>query len=266
MTIQPLLFSDIDSLNELQPPDWEDMLPHIRYYINSSHCDPIKIISGKKIAGIGTTLKHRDTAWLAHIIVHPEFRNKGLGKMITDALVKSIDRRKFKTIYLIATELGYPVYLRSGFELEAEYADFDIEPGRNNFKISGNIIPFEEKYKTQILELDLLTMGENREIRLNEHFQSCFVFYSKNKVKGAYFPKFGDGLIIAGSEEAGVELMKLRIQEKNYAIFPKDNKVAFEFYSRGNFKFDKYQKRMRLGKKRIWHPENLYNRVSGQIG
>ena len=266
MILQPILLSDIDHLKEIQPPEWEDIKPHIKYYINSPHCEPIKIISGNKVAGIGTTLKHRNTAWLAHIIVHPEFRNRGLGKMITDELVKSVDKRKFKTIYLIATELGYPVYLRSGFELEAEYVDFDLIPEKNNFKISGNIITFEDKYKTEILELDFLTTGEYRETRLTEHFQNCFVFLSKGKVSGAYFPKLGEGLIIADSEEAGVELMKFRLQEKNNAVFPKDNKAAFEFCSRANFKFDRYQKRMRLGKKRIWHPENLFNRVSGQIG
>lgn len=266
MKIQPLQHSDIEKLKELQPPEWEDISPHIKYYIDSPCCDPIKIMSGKNITGIGTTLKHRDSAWLAHIIVHPEFRNKGIGKMVTNALVKSLDRRKYKTIYLIATELGYPVYLRSGFELEAEYVDFDIVPGKNSFKISGNIIPYEEKYKSEILELDILTTGEDREIRLAGHFPGSFVFLSNGKTAGAYFPKLGEGLIIADSEEAGIELMKFRLQEKNNVVFPKDNKAAFEFCIRENLKFDKYQKRMRLGKKRIWHPENLFNRVSGQIG
>lgn len=266
MKIQTLLHSDIAQLKELQPPDWSDISPHIRFYIDSPYCDPIKIISGNKITGIGTTLKHSDSAWLAHIIVHPEFRNKGIGKKITDTLVKSLDRRKYKTIYLIATELGYPVYLKSGFEIEAEYADFDAEHGQPDYEISSYIIPFNENHRSEILKLDKFVTGENRENRLNEHFQSSSVFFSEGKVNGAYFPDLGEGLIIAYEEEAGIELIKLRLRKMKNAFFPKDNQAAFEFYSRGNFKFDKYAKRMRLGKKKIWHPENMYNRVSGQIG
>ncbi|MEZ4822611.1 MAG: GNAT family N-acetyltransferase [Ignavibacteria bacterium] len=128
MKIQPLRHSDIGQLKELQPPDWNDIAPHFKYYIDSPYSNPVKIVSENKITGIGTTIKNKDSAWLAHIIVHPEYRNKGLGKKITDALVKSIDRRKYKTIYLIATKLGYPVYLKSRFELEGEYAHFNIEP------------------------------------------------------------------------------------------------------------------------------------------
>jgi GNAT superfamily N-acetyltransferase len=266
MKIQPLLHSDITHLKELQPPEWNDITPHIRFYIDSPYCNPIKILSGNKITGIGTTLKHRDSAWLAHIIVHPEFRNKGIGKKITDTLVKSLDRRTYKTIYLIATELGYPVYLKSGFEIEAEYADFDAEPGLPDYKISSYIIPFNENHRSEILKLDKFVTGENRESRLNEHFQSSYVYFSEGKVSGAYFPKFGEGLVIAYEEEAGIELIKLRLGKMKNAIFPKDNKVAFEFYSRGSFKFDKYSKRMRLGKKKKIHLENMYNRVSGQIG
>ena len=267
MIIKPLQHSDIALLNEIQPPDWDDISPHIKYYINSPYCESIKIISGNKICGIGTTLKHKDTVWLAHIIVHPEFRNRGIGKRITDALVKSVDRRKYKTIYLIATELGYPVYLKSGFEIETEYADFDILHGiPPDYEISSSIIPFNENHRSEILKLDKFVTGESRENRLNEHIQNSFVFLSEGKVCGAYFPKLGEGLIIAYEEEAGIELIKLRLKKMKNAFFPIDNKAAFEFYSSGNFKFDKYSKRMRLGKEKKLHLENMYNRVSGQIG
>lgn len=265
MNIQPIQLSDIELLYELQPPDWDDIRPHFKYYINTPYCEPLKITSEDKIIGIGSALKHRDTVWLAHIIVHPEYRNKGIGKIITDALVASVDKKKYETIYLIATELGYPVYLKSGFEVETEYAHFEFER-RVEPAISKYVIPFEVKHKPEIIQLDHFITGEYREIRLNEHFQNSVVYLSKGKVSGAYFPKLGDGLIIANLEQAAIELMKFRLKEKDKAIFPIENKTAFEFYDRLNFKKSRNSKRMRLGKNRIWHPENLYNRVSGQIG
>jgi len=60
--------------------------------------------------------------------------------------------------------------------------------------------------------------------------------------------------------------MKFRLLSENDVIFPLKNKTAFEFETDINANYKKTSKRMRLGKKRIWHPENLYNRVGGQIG
>jgi len=267
LNIQQIQLSDIDSLTELQPPDWkEDIKPHFIFYFNSSFCEPIKITTEDKIVGVGTTFKHRDTVWLAHIIVHPEFRRRGIGKMITNALVKSVDRRKYKTIYLIATELGYPVYLKSGFEPEGEYVHFEFEPGSKKPDASTLIIPYDEKYKTEIFELDKVITGEFREVILNGSIQNSFMLLKNGKVSGVYFPPLGDGLIIADDPDSGIELMKFRLQSENDAIFPSENKTAFEFYSGINAKFVKTSRRMRLGKKRIRHPENLYNRIGGQLG
>lgn len=266
MIVQPLLHSDISQIKELQPPDWDDITPHFKYYIDSPYSDPVKIISGNIITGIGTTMKNKDSAWLAHIIVHPEYRNKGLGKKITDSLVKSVDKRRYKTIYLIATELGYPVYLKSGFELEGEYAHFDIITGNCKFEISSDIVPFKEVYRTPILKLDQFVTGEFREIRLTKHILNSFVFFQNGKVSGAYFPTLADGMIIADSDEAGIGLIKFRMKEKETAIFPRENKTAIDFYSKSDFKLIRYSKRMILGKTRIRHPGNMFNRVSGGLG
>ncbi|HMR41464.1 MAG TPA: hypothetical protein PKA90_13650 [Ignavibacteria bacterium] len=150
--------------------------------------------------------------------------------MITQALVEGTDMNKFRTIYIIATEPGYPVYLKCGFELEAEYADFDILPGKFTSEISPHIIPFDEKYKNQILELDKITTGESRSERLKEHLHVSSVFLSGNKISGAFFPDLGEGLIIADEPSAGIELMKFRIQTGTYSIFPLENRTALEFY------------------------------------
>ena len=99
MNIQAIKTHDIDILTELQPAGWKDIRPYFNYYTGSKFCDPIKITEGGKIVAIGTTIKHQNTAWLANIVVHPNFRNKGLGKALTTALVESLDKTHFQTIY-----------------------------------------------------------------------------------------------------------------------------------------------------------------------
>jgi GNAT superfamily N-acetyltransferase len=94
MGIQTLKHNDIHALTGLTPEGWQNIVPIFDFYTKSNFCFPIKAVYDNKIVGIGTTIIHNDTAWLAHIIVHPDKRNQGIGQLITQTL---IDRVKTKS-------------------------------------------------------------------------------------------------------------------------------------------------------------------------
>ena len=52
MVISDITTEDIDELKELQPDGWPDITPKMNFYIQSPFCKPIKILSGRRIAGI----------------------------------------------------------------------------------------------------------------------------------------------------------------------------------------------------------------------
>ena len=265
--MQPELLTsnDLDDLNPLQPPDWDDIaVPH-QWYLESPNCIPLKWKIGDDICGIGTVILHEDTAWLAHIIVHPAHRNKGLGALITRNLVEQVDRSKYKTIYLIATDLGYPVYLKVGFELEATYQLFTSNKPMIT-EHSAYILSFQDQYAPEILALDRKISGEGRQATLDNHLKDALVFCKNDKVEGAFFPGLGNGLIIAENAEAGIELMKRRLQNLQFALCPLDNEAAVNFLTLQSYTPGKISRRMRIGPKRDWQPSGLYNRVSGQVG
>ena len=265
MQPQLLTSNDLEDLKALQPPDWDDIaVPH-RWYLESPNCIPLKWKKGDDICGIGTVILHEDTAWLAHIIVHPAHRNQGLGALITNDLVKQVDRLKYKTIYLIATDLGYPVYLKVGFELEGTYGLFTSDKPMIT-STSPYIFPFQAGHAPQMFALDRKISGEGRQATLDPHLKNAFVFHRNDKVEGAFFPGLGNGLIIAENPEAGIELMKLRLQKLQFALCPLDNEAAVNFLTSQNYTPGKISRRMRIGPKRDWQPSGLYNRVSGQIG
>ncbi|HMS35204.1 MAG TPA: GNAT family N-acetyltransferase [Ignavibacteria bacterium] len=266
MILEKIQPEDIIKLSELQPEDWDDIRPHFSSYISSPFCEPLKITDEGKIAGVGSYIRHKTTAWLAHIIVHKDHRNKGFGLQITNALLKSLKKYRIRTVYLIATELGYPVYLKAGFELESEYVHFNGECLNKVIQLSPSIIPFDKKYREDILKLDRAVSGEYRERIITENIESLHLFLKRNKVRGVYFPALKDGLIIACDEEAGTELMKLRMTERETAGFPADNITALNFFTENGFTRIKNSKRMIYGKLRKWKPERLYNRISGGLG
>lgn len=174
MKIQALELNDLNLITELQPSDWQNIMPTIEFYIASNFCFPIKVVNNGKIVGIGTAIVRDDIAWLAHIIVHPEYRNQGIGGLITTFLVESLKSKKCRTIYLIATALGEPVYRKIGFETETEYLLFkDVkitEP------VSDKITQFSENFKKQVIDLDFKVSKENRALQLEEHLSGGFLY------------------------------------------------------------------------------------------
>ncbi len=266
MKIQPLVNNDLEQVKELQPPDWSDIIPIHKYYLSSGFCRPIKIMIDNRLAGIGTAIIHPDTAWLAHIIVHPDFRNRGMGKFITRYLIETGISEGKKTIYLLATDLGASVYESLGFETEIEYAFYKDGNCNMNPDTDPGIQAYEAKYKSQLIQLDRLSSGEDRAFRLEEFLAGAYLYIMDQKVKGYYIPQLGEGLVIAEDITAGIALMRLRLKHATIAVLPRSNQAASKFLLENNYTEFRKAKRMRLGMQRPWQPHYYYNRISGQLG
>ncbi len=265
MILQPLKHIDLPFLSDVQPQDWPDITPYFDYYTSTSFCFPFKVLLDGKLAGVGTTILHDEVAWLAHIIVAPEHRNKGIGKFITQELVDFSKSKNCSTILLIATDLGAPVYEKIGFETDTEYLFFkDL----SSFPLANtlDIHPFIPEYKNQLLKLDLETSGENRSMQLEAYLAEALVYKRNENIEGFYLPSLNEGLIVANTVVAGIELIKYRSQTRDRISFPIENKSAREFLYQQGYQEFKTAKRMWLGTKRPWNATQLYNRIGGNLG
>ncbi|GAA3957832.1 GNAT family N-acetyltransferase [Mucilaginibacter dorajii] len=264
MEVQPFNDNDVNLLVDLQPDGWPDITPSFRFYKVSSFCFPIKIIIDGKIAGIGATIIHHKIAWLGHIIVHPEHRGKGIGGYITKKLIDIANQHDCETINLVATDLGAPVYEKAGFTTETEYFFFkDIHIAS---ALSPLVIPYKKEFREQIAEIDYLTSQEDRVFLFEEHLTGGLVYFNNNMVEGFYLPTLGEGLIIANTRAAGIELLKVHFNANDKVAFPKDNLYATTFLHENGYKEIRTAKRMILGKKRNVILSNIYNRIAGNIG
>lgn len=258
--------ADILDLTRLQPPDWRDIRPRFEYFIQSPNCDPIKLLYNNQTIGIGTTIKHEDTAWLACIIVQNEFRNQGLGSKITLELMNSLNPGKFKTIYLDATDLGFHVYSKIGFQLDCEYQHFKKADDLSSQNVSSNISVLPHSRIRDVLDLDRQVSGENRSFIFMENLKDAKVYMADEEIQGFYLPALGEGLIIAADEEAGLSLMVARCFEKTSASLPSQNEKAVQQLINSHFEFYRNSRRMYFGEPRKWNPSGLFNRISGQLG
>ncbi len=265
MRVLPFLPSDLEQLTIIQPHDWADLRIPIDFYLKASYCYPFKVEINNVLVGTGTAILHEKTGWLATIVTHSEYRKQGIGKTITEHLLDFLHKQNCDNIYLIATALGEPVYAKVGFVTESRY-DFYKDIHLENLIISAYVRPYKSEYKHKVFELDRNISGEDRSQHLETFLDNSFVYLDNEKITGIYFPTFGDGLIVANTPEAGVELMKKRFQKFTIASFPQDNKAAYDFMKSNGFLPAMTHARMYYGSPMTWAPECLYNRVGGNIG
>lgn len=266
MPIEALTSNDLELLHELQPPDWNPLALVFDFYLRADFCFPIKYTERGAIAGIGATIIHKHTAWLAHIIVHNEHRNKGIGGIVTKALIDQANKSGIQTVLLLATSLGEPVYKKHGFIKEMDYLFFKTDQDIS-FNNSYTISSFEEKFIFELLQLDKDVSGEDRSRLITPHFKDAKLIIDNNSILGYYLPTLGDGPVIARNKEAGAALVNLKhTQGIKKAALPETNQNGIDVLTSLGFKEFLKGTRMYLGKPLSWQPDKIYNRIGGNLG
>ncbi|HLP04081.1 MAG TPA: GNAT family N-acetyltransferase [Paludibacter sp.] len=266
MTFEQITLDDLDKIRGLQPKDWGDIVPDFEFYIKSTFCTPIKVVVENKIAGIGAFIVFGNTSWLAHIIVHISWRNKGIGSGIVNYFLKKAGDDSIETCSLIATDLGKPVYVKAGFRVVTEYVFLQQAGQWAGRPVSKNVVPFEEKYRAGIYELDKTVSGETRESLLNGYLENSFLYVDNGKVEGYYLPGLKEGLIFADTNKAGLELMNFKYLGTGRAVLPAENTCGIEFLMQNGFLEASRGTRMVFGKDLDWNPTKVYGRIGGNLG
>ncbi|HPO98729.1 MAG TPA: GNAT family N-acetyltransferase [Bacillota bacterium] len=266
MLLGPLLADELNDLQQLQPEDWPSIIPAFQYYTDNSFCIPLKISDNGKIIAVGATIIFKDTAWLAHVIVHPDYRNQGLGRRMVAALLDKTKEAGCQTVSLIATELGYHLYKKLGFEDDVDYLFWENNNPPEQGSLSKNISRFTALDERPLLALDRLVSGEERSKILTNKLKNAYVYKEKNCLRGFYLPDLGEGLIIADDDEAGIELLRYRGRSVNKTVLPATNEGGIKYLRENGFSENKRVKRMVYGKKLRWYPQKLYSRIDGNFG
>lgn len=266
MIFEEIIATDIHNLQDVQPEGWVNIKPIFEYYIQSSFCKPIKVVINNKLAGVGTAILLNKTGWLAHILVNPDFRKQGIGTAIVNHLLDYFKSVNCETVSLIATEMGYPIYKKVGFIDDSEYIFFEKSEPLKTTEKSKYIRPFITQDTQAIFSLDKKISGENRENILKDKIMNSYVYEEKNEIKGFFIPDLGEGLIIADTEQSGIELMRLRLTTSNKAVLPLDNLIGVDFLKENGFVETRRVKRMFLGEKLLFKPTGLFNRIAGNLG
>lgn len=263
MQVSEITSSELPALQDLQPEGWPDILPHFEFYTQSSFCRPLKFVQHGQLVGIGCTIFHAHSAWLAHIIVHKDHRNKGVGQLITQTLIEHVDRMRFPSISLIATDLGAPVYSKLGFQVEQDYHFLKRETLPEPPATSPLVRKLQPEDRAAVLALDKKCSGEDRTILLEPHLAQGKVA-QEGKHLGFYLPTLNEGLLISSSPTLAAEL--LTHHSSFYAVVPDENVAALHLLEQHAYIPFKKASRMSLGPRLSFNGQLLFNRIGGNLG
>ena len=267
MKISPIHPADFHRIKHLKPDGWPDLIPEFQFYCKHDFCLPYKAELQGETVGLGTIILFRGTAWLAHIIVDKNQRNQGIGKTIVQFLLRELENHNLKSISLIATPLGKPVYQKCGFRVVSEYTFLRRKEAWFAPVGEGNVIDFQDEYRESLLKLDKEITGEDREDLLNKYLPQARIMVNGPSIEGYYFPNLREGAIFAPSAFAGIELMKQKFAKADKAVIPSENTTAIQFLEQHGFqKVASNGTRMILGEDIPWKPENYYSRIGGNFG
>lgn len=138
---------------------------------------------GKLVSSAAIIPYDHKLAWIGMVIVHNSYRSLGLGK---DVMKKCIECARDRSILLIATAEGQPLYEKLGFTVVDSVHKYLCEkyaPPKLAIKSDISIEAFKEEQLVDVIELDGAAFGEKRSIFLRNRIQQshqCLVVKDEN--------------------------------------------------------------------------------------
>ena len=267
--IRQLQKSEIKLLQNFPPESWNLDLPlFISYHFNYPYFYPVVAEENSKIVGFGNGILNGSTGWLGNILVPSEFRRKGIGSEITEHLIKFFHSKGCTSQVLIASEMGKNIYTRFGFKESSVYQFLRKNSDLPDYVKNENIRRIND-YDSDILKkFDEEISGENRYHLIKRYFSTGWIYQqSAEAIQGVLLPDLGGGLIFAKNPEAGLELIKFKLNLGKFrTVIPAENETALNFVKSQGFELYSTAPRMVLGNEVNWKPEYVYNRAAGYCG
>ena len=106
------LFSALAVDEGWRVPQFEDRL----FQGSWSHSARVLEVDSK-FAGLVTAVAHERSGWIGNLIISPHLRGRGYGLNLFQAALSTLQAQRLASIWLTASELGRPIYEKSGFTL-----------------------------------------------------------------------------------------------------------------------------------------------------
>ena len=214
-TIRPMLPEDVEPASAgIERARWGDRRTWFEFATTQPECRPIVAELDGEIVGTGVASANGPVGWVGTIWVDPDHRGHGLGRALTQQVIDDLEQMGCRTLVLVATDEGRPLYERMGFELQTHYRILEapgLEPGETAG--DGAVRPFRGEDLDSLIALDRTATGEARGhvIARFADATSTKVFDVDGEIRGSVIrAPWGGGATIAPDPDDAMRLLEAR--------------------------------------------------------
>jgi predicted N-acetyltransferase YhbS len=147
--------------------DWGDRRVNLAFVAAHGGCRAFVADANGSIVGTGVATVNGRVGWIGTIWVDPKWRRRGVGHALTQATIDGAEDAGCRTLVLVATERGQPMYERLGFEVQTSYRIVEapgLGPEHADPVAEGGarIRPFRPADLDEMASLDTAATGEDR--------------------------------------------------------------------------------------------------------
>jgi GNAT superfamily N-acetyltransferase len=127
---RPMTPADIEPASRaILADDWGDRRTWFEFAVSHGQCR-VFVAEGDdgSILGTGVATINGPVAWIGTIWVASSARGRGIGRALTEAPIEASEAAGCRTLVLVATEAGRPLYERLGFRVQTWYRTMEA-PG-----------------------------------------------------------------------------------------------------------------------------------------
>jgi GNAT superfamily N-acetyltransferase len=278
--------NDVDGVGDMTAAGgFGDRREFFRMAVEMPDCRPILAVSEGRPIGTGLGAIHGDVGWVGVIFVAPELRGRGIGRALTVAACDILQDAGCRSLVLVATDLGRPVYDRLGFREQTRYHMYPADP-LDSAPVpppGTNLRPIRTTDIDAIAVLDRHASGEDRRPLIERFAASGWLLEDRpgagtatgtadSPLRGYLLPTFrGNAALIAPRPEDALCLLDLHRHllpqgGRGWAGLVTENEVGRQLLAeRGTAEWRTFPRMVR-GPELEWRPEAIWGQFNHAMG
>jgi len=162
--IRAMTAADVDGAAEaMLRHEFGERRPQLAFSASHASCRAFVAEADGAIVGTGIATINGPIGWVGTVWVDPAFRRRGLGLGLTEASIDAAEASCCRTLDLVASDAGRPMYERIGFTVQSWYRILEAPGlGREAGTPDSRIRPFRPDDLAAMSALDRVATGEDR--------------------------------------------------------------------------------------------------------
>ncbi|HET9521510.1 MAG TPA: GNAT family N-acetyltransferase [Candidatus Limnocylindrales bacterium] len=253
---------------------WGDRTVFLEWAVGHASCRAFLAEIDGRIVGTGVATANGSVGWVGTIFVAPDERGRGIGAALTRAVVYDLERRDCRTLVLIATDEGRPVYERQGFTVQTRYVRYAAPSGPP--PVADDLVrELRASDLPVIVELDRIATGEDRSaiLRSFAELETGRIAQRPDGRVGGFLVRspWGGKALIAPDPDDALRLLDWRrsraAPDRRIGIAVlEENQTGRGRLAEAGWEEQPGGTRMIRGEPLAWRPEMIWGQFNGALG